>query len=78
MGADEAQSTARAALDTLSAGETVAVFDRPPLPGVAADIDTDRAIIGAHPALHTAQRIGHHLPGRQRLVMSIFELNQLF
>src|SRR5262249_14445568 len=63
----EAEHAARTALDALAARQAIAAVDGDTAPGMGADIDADRTVVGAAAALDAAGRVGHHLPFGQHL-----------
>jgi hypothetical protein len=73
----KAQHVSRAALDALTAGDTVTVADRLALPGMPAHIDTERAVVGTNAALHAARRIWHNKSGRQVLSAFIVTVKEI-
>ncbi len=72
----EAKDPPRAASDALPASDAMAVDDRRPPPGMAADVDGDRAVEGANPALDAANRLGHDLRRSQCLAAGCLSLEQ--
>src|SRR5262249_33312078 len=64
----EGEDAAGAALDTFAAGQAMAVMDRLAAPGVGADIDANRTVVGTDAALDAAHRVGDDLGFGKRLV----------
>ena len=71
------QHTPRAARYTLAAGQTAAVVDGFPFPGVSAHINTNWACEGANTALHAADRLRDNLPFHQCFAPINFSLKNI-
>lgn len=54
--------------NALSTGDAVTIDDRFALPGEAAHVDPDRAVVGTNAALHAAKCIRDHLAGSQDFI----------
>jgi len=61
IGLFEAQHTARAAQNALSAGQAAAVADGFAQQSVVANINVGRTAVGANSTLHAASGLGHYL-----------------
>jgi hypothetical protein len=68
----KAQPASRAARDALPAGQAPAVFHRFTQPGVVTDVDVERAVERADPALNAEGLIGHNIAVRQDLMAGCF------
>ncbi len=62
IGTLDTQRASRAASHAFATSEAAVILDGDSLPGVPADIDTDRTIKHAYPALHAPARLGHYHP----------------